>query len=89
VPVICPLFVGASAGSRDTRILLKTLVEALVEALPNQPNQVMCSGSEAGSYLRLIDLVEALVEALTNQSNQVPLKRLQETRLNRNWINMY
>jgi len=38
--VICPLFVGASAGSRDTRILLKTLAEALIEALPRQSNQV-------------------------------------------------
>lgn len=33
--IICPLFVGASAGSRDTRILVKTLCEIIADSLPN------------------------------------------------------
>ena len=44
-PVIVPLFVGASAGSRDTRILLKTLALALIEALPRETDEI--SGGRA------------------------------------------
>jgi len=31
--VLCPLFVGSSTGSRDTRLLLRSLVRMLLEAI--------------------------------------------------------
>ena len=47
--VMCPLFVGSSAGSRDTRLLLRALVRMLLEA--HSPEALASKDAVPGIYM--------------------------------------
>jgi hypothetical protein len=65
--IVCPLFVGSSAGSRDTRLLLVAMVRMLLQAIDPQAARDKDAVPDAVDLLkeRVVQLIDKLVKAGT------------------------